>query len=108
MFGVEERASDLDLAQEPIGAQRGGELRVQHLDRDVAVVGHVVRQVHDRHSTLSQLSLEAVLLRELTAKGRQGLRRDRRLGHAEPLKKSICAAGSSPPRNSELCELEYI
>ena len=35
---VLERAADLDLAQEAFGAERGGELRVQHLDRDVAVV----------------------------------------------------------------------
>ena len=56
-----------------------------------------------------ELSLEAVLLRELTSKGRQGLRRDRRLGHAEPPKKSRFARRARPRRATpEPCELEYI
>ena len=35
----------LDLGQEPLGAERGGEIGVQHLDRDVAIVAEVVREI---------------------------------------------------------------
>ena len=37
-----EPRGELDLALEPLGAERGGELGVQHLERDLAVVLVVV------------------------------------------------------------------
>ena len=93
-------ATDLDLAQETFGAKRRGELRIEHLERDELVVDQVVRQIHDRHPALTELALEPVLLRELAAKRRQGLRRDRRLGHAEPLKRSaLLGRRRRPPSN---------
>ena len=49
----------LDLAQEPLGAERGGELRAQHLDRDVAVVLEVVREVDGGHAAAPELALDA-------------------------------------------------
>ena len=45
-----QRRGELDLLEEPLGAEHGGELRVQHLDRDVAVVAQVAREVDRRHA----------------------------------------------------------
>ena len=49
-----------DLAQEPLGAERGGELGVQHLERDLAVVLEVVREVDRGHAAAAELALERV------------------------------------------------
>ena len=50
----------LDLAQEPLGAERGAEVGMQHLDRDVAIVLEVVREVDGRHAAGAELALDAV------------------------------------------------
>ena len=42
----------LDLAQKPLGPECGTEIRVQHLDRDIALVLEIVREVHGGHATL--------------------------------------------------------
>ena len=57
----------LDLAQEPLGADDGGELGPQHLDGDLAAVLEVVGEVDRRHAALAELALDAV------AVGDQGL-----------------------------------
>jgi len=51
---------DLDLAQEPIGAERRRQLLMQHLDRDRAVVLHVLGEEYGRHAALAQLALHGV------------------------------------------------
>jgi len=51
---------DLDLAQEPVGAQRLRQLGPEHLYRHLAVVSQVLGQIHRRHAPLAQLPLEAV------------------------------------------------
>jgi hypothetical protein len=53
---------DLDLLEEPLGADHGGQFRPQHLERDLAVVLDVVRQVHRRHAALAQLALDDVAI----------------------------------------------
>ena len=53
---------ELDLGQEPLGAEHGAELGVQHLDRDLAVVLEVVREVDGGHAAGADLALEAVLV----------------------------------------------
>ena len=50
----------LDLAQEPLGADLGGDLGPEHLERDLAVVAQVVGQEDDGHAALAQLALEGV------------------------------------------------
>ncbi len=50
----------LDLAEEPLGSHHGGWLRLQDLQRDLALVLQVVRQVDGRHSTFAQFGLDAV------------------------------------------------
>ena len=54
----------LDLGEEPLGADHRGELRPQHLDRDLAVVLEVLRQIHRRHAARAQLPLDAVAVGE--------------------------------------------
>ncbi len=50
----------LDLGEEPLAAEHGRELRPQHLERDFAVVAHVVREVHGRHAARAELALDPV------------------------------------------------
>ena len=50
----------LDLAQESLGADHGGELGAQHLDRDLAVVLEVVGEVDRGHAARAELALDAV------------------------------------------------
>ena len=50
----------LDLAQEALGPERGGQLGVQHLERDRAVVPEVVGEVHRGHAAAPELALEPV------------------------------------------------
>ena len=52
--------SDFDLSEEPVAAQRGGQLRSEHLDRDLAVVSHVLGEVDRGHAALPELALEHV------------------------------------------------
>ena len=51
---------DLDLGQEPLAADHGGELGVQHLDGDLAAVPQVLGEVDDGHAALAELPVDAV------------------------------------------------
>ena len=61
--GMIEAGGDLDLAEEAVGAERGGELGVEDLERDGAVVLAVVGQVHGGHAAAAELALDVVLVR---------------------------------------------
>ena len=50
----------LDLGQEPLGAEHRGQLAAQHLERDLAVVPQVVREIDRGHAALAELALDAV------------------------------------------------
>ena len=52
-----------DLAQEALTADRGAEIGVEHLDRDIAIVLEVVGEIHGRHAALPKFALEAVAVR---------------------------------------------
>ena len=56
---------DLDLAQEPLGPERRGQLGAQHLDGDQSVVLAVAGEVDRRHPPVPQLTLD----REAVGKG---------------------------------------
>jgi len=58
--GMLEVGGGLDLGQEALGPHDRGELRLQHLERDVAIVPHVAREVDRGHPALSELALDAV------------------------------------------------
>ena len=55
-----ELGGELDFAVEPLGADRGAEFGVEHLDRDLAVVLDVLRQEDGRHAARPELALDAV------------------------------------------------
>ena len=59
-----EVGGELDLGQEPLGADHGGELRAQHLERDLAVVLQVLRQVDRRHAAGADLAFDPVAVGE--------------------------------------------
>src|SRR5512143_4166789 len=52
----------LDLAQESLTAEGGRELRVQDLDRDVAIVLEVVREINGCHAAGTKFALDAVAI----------------------------------------------
>jgi len=60
--GMLEMGGDADFTEEPFGAQRCGELRAYHLDRDCAVVLEVVGKPDYGHATAAELPLEAVAI----------------------------------------------
>ena len=57
---VLELGGEVDLALEPLGAERGGELGMKDLQRDASVMPEVVRRVDGRHAAASELALEHV------------------------------------------------
>ena len=62
--GMAQVGSGLDFEQEPVGAQRCADLRIEHLDGDVPVVLQVARQVYRRHAAASELVLDGVAILE--------------------------------------------
>jgi hypothetical protein len=49
-----------DLAKKPLRAQAGGELGLQNLDRDLAMVFPVLREVDDRHPAAAEFALDRI------------------------------------------------
>ena len=58
--GMLEPGGELDLALEALGAERGGELGVQDLERDRAVVLQVLREVDRGHAPTAERALDRV------------------------------------------------
>ena len=50
----------LDLGQEPLGANHGGQFGSQDLERDVAVVFDIVREIDGRHAAGAEFVLDGV------------------------------------------------
>ena len=55
-----EAGRDLDLAEEPLRAERGGQLRIQHLDRHLPAVAQVLGQVDGGGASAPELALDLV------------------------------------------------
>jgi len=55
-----EAGGDLDLTQKPIGPEHRRQLGPQHLDRHLALVFQIVREIDRRHAAASELSLDGV------------------------------------------------
>ena len=62
-----------DLREKALAAECGTEIRMQHFDRDIAIVFEVVREIHRRHAAGPKLALEAIA----TAKGDSESRKHR-------------------------------
>ena len=50
----------LDLAEEPLGPDHGGEFGAKDLERDLPVVLQVVREVHGGHAAGAEFPLDTV------------------------------------------------
>ncbi len=61
--GVVQARGDLDLLQEPLRAQRRGELGPEHLDRHPAMVPEVLGRVDRRRGSLADHALDGVSIR---------------------------------------------
>ena len=55
-----EPRGELDFPLKPLGAEHGGELRMEHLERDRAVVAEVPGEVHRGHAAAAELALDRV------------------------------------------------
>ncbi len=55
---------EADLAEEALGAEGGGELGMEDLERDGAVEPDVLGQVDRRHAAAAELALERIALPE--------------------------------------------
>ncbi len=61
---VAETRRNLNLATEPIGAERHADIVVQNLDGNLAAVRYVARQEDSGHASLSELALDVVAILE--------------------------------------------
>ena len=59
-----QRRRGRDLLHEPLGAQHGGELRLEDLERDLALVLDVLGQVDGGHAARAELALDGVAVGE--------------------------------------------
>ena len=59
-----EPAGDLDLAQKSLGPETLGQMRMQHLDRDGAVMTQVLRAVDRGHATATDFVRDLVAAAE--------------------------------------------
>jgi hypothetical protein len=64
---------DLDLAQKAIRAEHRCQLGAKHLDRYLAVVLHIVRQIHGRHASAAELSQKAIAVCECDLEARDAV-----------------------------------
>ncbi len=55
-----QRGDGVDLGEEAVGADGGGELGAEHLDGDIAIVLEVVREIDRGHAALTELALDPV------------------------------------------------
>ena len=67
-IGVLEVGGDLDLAQEPVGPDRSGQLRPEDLDGDLAAVPEVLGEEHRGHAAFAEQPLDVVAVAEGRAK----------------------------------------
>ena len=58
--GVLELSRKFDLAEEALGAKRGGELRAEYLEGNQTLVSQVPREIDRGHPALPELALDGV------------------------------------------------
>ena len=75
--GMLEPGGELNLVLEPLGAERGSELGVEHLERDRSLVLDVAGEIDRRHAPASELALEHVAVAQASSQrgGQVGERR---------------------------------
>ena len=70
---------DLDLAQEPLGTERGREVRTEDLDGDLSVMLQIFSEIDSRHSPAADLPLYRVSVSQ------SSLQTVQQVGHGEDL-----------------------
>jgi hypothetical protein len=68
-----EAGGDLDLSHKALGAERVGQLLVQDLEGDWAIVAEIARQEDRSHAAAAELALEDVAVGEGSLEPFQGL-----------------------------------
>src|SRR5512146_3009569 len=66
-------SGEFDLPMKSVGAERGCQIRMEHLQRHRAIVLQVVGEVDRGHPAATQLALDAVPLRERRTKSGVGI-----------------------------------
>jgi hypothetical protein len=69
---------DLDLAEETIDANRSGQLRPEHLDRDLAIMLEIVSEIDGCHPTSTELTLNRVAVSQRSFQTIKGVSHVRR------------------------------
>ena len=64
---------DLDLREEPLGADDGAELGIEKLQRDLAVMLDVAGEIDRRHSSGADLTLDRISIGQCCTKIFDGL-----------------------------------
>ncbi len=62
-------SGDPDLALESLGAERGGQVRAEHLEGDEAIVAEVPGEVDRRHAAAAELALEEIAVAQGVGEG---------------------------------------
>ena len=62
--GMVQPGGEPDFIEKPLSAEHGADVRPQHLDRHLAIVLRVAREVHGRHPTLADHPLDGVAVAE--------------------------------------------
>ncbi len=79
-----------NLAQETIGAQCGTEIRMKHLDRDIAIVPQIMREIDGSHPASAELALDAVAVGERRCESlNDGHRAQKCSGVAKPARSEL-------------------
>ena len=61
---MREARGELDLPEKSIVTQRHGQRRFEHLDRDLAAMLRIVREVHRGHPAATDLTQHAIAIRQ--------------------------------------------
>jgi hypothetical protein len=83
-----QRRRRLDLLHESFGTQHGGQLGLEDLDRNLAVVLEILGEIDRGHAARTELTLDAVPVREGSHEPRRDPahhRLEREDGNAEPI-----------------------
>ena len=62
-----------NLGEESLAAERGAEVGMEHLDRDVAIVAEVVREKDGGHTTGAELAVDAISIGEGGGQSRENV-----------------------------------
>ena len=71
-MGMLEVGGGPDLGEEPLGPDHRGELGPEHLERHLAVMPEVYREIDDRHPAVTDLALDAIAVAQGLGNGGLG------------------------------------